>query len=71
MAALRERLPADSVGLFGDRIHVVTDAPERTARRAEGLLGEAGFPVAGIRTVEPSLEDVFVSVLVQKEGSAA
>ena len=68
VAALREKLPADSVGLFGDRVHVVTGSPESTTDRAAAILSDAGFPVSGIRTVEPSLEDVFVSVLVGEEG---
>lgn len=60
---LRERLQADSVGLFGDRVHIVTREPETTATRARQLLGEGGLEVGGIATVEPTLEDVFVSVL--------
>jgi ABC-2 type transport system ATP-binding protein len=66
VARLRETLEADSVGLFGDRVHVVTTSPETTAGRAQAILADSGFPVLGTRTVEPSLEDVFVSVLAQR-----
>ena len=62
-ALLRERLGADSVGLFGDRVHVVSRQPDAAARRIEQLLADAGLSVEAIRTVEPTLEDVFVSVL--------
>ena len=67
---LRERFAAGAVGLFGDRVHLVTDEPEQAAGRAEAALAAAGVPVQGIRPVEPSLEDVFVSVLGGKEASA-
>jgi ABC-2 type transport system ATP-binding protein len=65
---LREDLEADSVGLFGDRIHVVTKDSQRTASEAEKILQEAGLKVGGIRLIEPALEDVFVSVLSGDRG---
>ncbi len=64
---LRERLEAESVGLFGDRIHVVTRTPERTRDAIQTVLGEAGLKAEEIRLIEPSLEDVFVSVLHEQE----
>jgi ABC-2 type transport system ATP-binding protein len=63
---LRQRLAGATVGLFGDRVHVVSPEPERTATEAEAALGQAGLPILGIRTIEPSLEDVFISVLAEK-----
>jgi len=60
---LRHRLAAESVGLFGDRVHVVSTRPEETSRQASALLAEARIPIDAMRTIEPSLEDVFVSVL--------
>ncbi len=65
-AVLREQLVGESVGLFGDRVHVVSHQPEASARRAEAILAAAALPAAGIRPIEPSLEDVFVSVLGQR-----
>ena len=60
---LRERLEADSVGLFGDRDHIVTREPEAAAMRARQILDAGGLEVAAVGTIEPTLEDVFVSVL--------
>jgi len=60
---LRGELEADAVGLFGDRIHLVTQGPERAARQVEAILGRAGIEVLSIHPIEPVLEDVFVSVL--------
>ena len=65
---LREELEADSVGLFGDRIHVVTKDSQRTTSEAEKILQEAGLKVTSIRPIEPALEDVFVSVLSGGRG---
>jgi len=66
-AVLREQLEAVRVGLFGDRVHVVSMEPEKTAVQVEAILGRAGLPSLGTRTVEPSLEDVFVSVMARRD----
>jgi len=68
LAALREGLEGGSVGLFGDRVHLLSTRPDDDARRAETVLAAAGLPPAGIRPIEPSLEDVFISVLAEQEG---
>ncbi len=62
-SVLRERLQGASVGLFGDRVHVVSREPDGAARHIKSILDDAGLAVLGIRRVEPTLEDVFVSVL--------
>jgi len=66
---LRAHLAGASVGLFGDRVHVAvrdTAAAESAIRR---LVAAAGFESLAIRPIEPSLEDVFVSVLAAKEAA--
>jgi len=68
---LREQMEAARVGLFGDRVHVVTDDAERATSQIERILNEAGVPPLGIRPIEPSLEDVFVSVIAEQERAAA
>ncbi len=60
---LRERLAGVTVGLFGDRLHVVTGTPEETSAAIDALFSRERLAAAGIRTIEPSLEDVFVSIL--------
>ncbi|OFV95317.1 MAG: multidrug ABC transporter ATP-binding protein [Acidobacteria bacterium RIFCSPLOWO2_02_FULL_61_28] len=60
---LRTQFPPESVGLFGDRVHLVTEDPEKAAARADAVLRKEGIEPAGIRPIEPGLEDVFVSVL--------
>lgn len=70
-ALLRKELQTESVGLFGDRVHVVTPDPELTASRSKEILLRAGIGPAGIRRVEPALEDVFVSVLAHENKVAS
>jgi ABC-2 type transport system ATP-binding protein len=67
---LRERLPGASVGLFGDRVHLVIDTPERGEAQVAALLREGGIELLGIRQIEPNLEDVFVSVLSESASSS-
>ena len=67
---LKQQLSAGSVGLFGDRIHVVCAEPDRLAAEVQAALGQAGLALTGIRQIEPSLEDVFVSVLAEREPAA-
>ncbi len=69
-AVLREKIDAQSVGLFGDRIHVVALDAERAIAEVETALKQAGFEALSLRTIEPSLEDVFVSVLSEKGEDA-
>ena len=65
-ALLRENLKTDLVGLFGNRVHVVTKDPDKSIMTAQEILNKAGVMVGSIRTAEPTLEDVFVSVLTEK-----
>lgn len=67
-AVLKRRVKAESVGLFGDRIHVVTMDRAKTAQEVPAVLQAEGFALQGLRLIEPSLEDVFVSVLTSEGG---
>ena len=68
-ALLREHLAGASVGLFGDRVHVAVRDTAATESAIRRLVVAAGFESLAIRLIEPSLEDVFVSVLAAKETS--
>ena len=67
---LRAQLSEVAVGLFGDRVHVVSMEHERASAEAQAALAQAGLEVIGIRPIEPSLEDVFISVLAEKKLAA-
>ncbi len=64
-ALLQERLQADRVGLFGDRIHIVTQDEEKASSLSREVLTGAGIEVTAMRPVEPALEDVFISILAR------
>ena len=64
---LREHYTPDSVGLFGDRVHLVTQESEKDSAEAEKIISAAGLFCLGIRPIEPSLEDVFISVLAENK----
>jgi ABC-2 type transport system ATP-binding protein len=65
---LREAIPGASVGIFGDRLHLVTDDPEKDQELATDILAKEGVELNSLRRIEPSLEDVFVSVLSESHG---
>lgn len=64
-AHLRDRLPRAAIALYGDRLHVTAEALDEN--RIRSALREGGFEPAGVRPIEPSLEDVFVAVVAHGE----
>lgn len=67
-ALLREHLRGATVGLFGDRVHVATTQAAATEQATRELVAQAGFELISLRPIEPSLEDVFVSVLAGQKN---
>jgi ABC-2 type transport system ATP-binding protein len=67
-ATLKDKLKVATVGLFGDRVHVVGDRPAEIANEVEQLLAEAGIALQTVRPIDPTLEDVFVSVLAETKN---
>jgi ABC-2 type transport system ATP-binding protein len=65
---LREHLRGATVGLFGDRVHVAATDPTAAQQRIRELVASAGFELLSLRPIEPSLEDVFVSVLAERKA---
>ena len=62
-AVLRAHLTGATVGLFGDRVHVAAADPAAAETAIRAAVAAAGLELASLRRIEPSLEDVFVSVL--------
>ncbi len=65
---LRERLASIPVGLFGDRVHVVTEDVAHATKHIKQILSDESVEVKSVRPIEASLEDVFVSVLASEKG---
>jgi ABC-2 type transport system ATP-binding protein len=57
------QVPGAEVQMFGDRLNVVVPNPQKDWPRIRGELQQAGITVAGWRSVVPSLENVFISLL--------
>mgnify|MGYP001493781940 CR=1 FL=1 len=53
--------------LFGRELHLLTGEAEATAPRLREALGAQGFRVTDISPIQPSLEDVFVSLIEAKD----
>ena len=60
---LRNELPGTAVTLFGERVHVGVKDPDRAVAGVEKALKGAQIPSSSIRKIEPSLEDIFVSMV--------
>jgi ABC-2 type transport system ATP-binding protein len=67
---IKEQRPAIEVQAFGDRINVMLQDPERELADVEQILASAGIVTASRRTIAPSLENVFISLLTHTEGVA-
>ncbi|MCU0578944.1 MAG: ABC transporter ATP-binding protein [Desulfobacterota bacterium] len=64
---LREVFKGDAVGLFGDRVHLISREPRKDGEKAGDILTAAGLTPAAIRPVAPSLEDVFISLVAAEK----
>lgn len=70
MVHLRKQIEGASVGLFGDRIHMVVTARDEAMAQIKEVLRNENLTVHEIREIDPSLEDVFVSVLAARKEEA-
>lgn len=64
---LRNIFPHETVGLFGATVHVFTKNADQAMLQIEKHLKENGCAVESVQVIEPSLEDVFVSVIGGKD----
>lgn len=62
-ASLRETFPEGTVGLFGDRVHLAVQMADKVESRVKARLAKDGLQLESFRSIPPSLEDVFVSVV--------
>jgi ABC-2 type transport system ATP-binding protein len=61
-AVLRNLPEVREVQLFGDRLNVVVEEPEKAMAFIEAALSKEGIPIIQKRVLPPSLENVFISV---------
>ncbi len=63
---LRQNPLVRSADMFGDRVHAVASGLE-TAATIEADLAQNGITVRTVRQIEPSLEDVFVAIVRERD----
>lgn len=68
LQVLRARFGADQVQLFGDRLHVRV-ADSRGSFHVTAALEESGMGVTSVRTIVPTLEDVFIERVSHRPAS--
>jgi len=57
--------------LFGAAVHLSVDEAEPVARAVRDALAREGVALESVQPIEPSLEDVFISVIRRADGGAA
>jgi ABC-2 type transport system ATP-binding protein len=60
---LRDSSVPIGVQAFGDRLHIIVEDENTGSRDIIELLKDAGVPLKGMRSVPPSLENIFISML--------
>jgi hypothetical protein len=55
------------VALYGTAIHVLIDPARQSPEGLRGWLTGAGLTVRALAPIEPSLEDVFISLIERPE----
>jgi ABC-2 type transport system ATP-binding protein len=66
---LKTHLEPWRVAIFGDRLHLVLDHPDRDLAAVHRWLGAAAIPVTGVRPIPFSLEDAFIGIVQRAEGA--
>ncbi|WP_408967427.1 ATP-binding cassette domain-containing protein [Oryzomonas sp.] len=65
---LRQQRPDLTVSLFGDRLHLTGDTKALSDHELRELFRQARMELQALERVEPSLEDVFVSMIGGEDG---
>jgi ABC-2 type transport system ATP-binding protein len=66
VGAVRES-PVREVAVFGNALHVLAKREEDVSSSIRSLLAEQGLVATRLERIEPSLEDVFVSLVESKD----
>lgn len=71
MAVVEKTPGVREVALFGKGLHAVSTAPEQTIGAIRAQLAGAGFAPVRIERINPTLEDVFVSLIEARDRENA
>ena len=61
----------ESIQIFGDRLHLLTDKPDVVSAQLATKLQAEGAQVLTLRTIQPSMEDVFMHLARRDEEEHA
>ena len=64
---IREKLKIQDLELYGSQVHLITSQPRRISGKIERLLRNNQIIVHSLSAVEPSLEDVFIACMRERE----
>jgi ABC-2 type transport system ATP-binding protein len=70
MNALKGRPGIEDVAVFGAGLHLKVDDPESGADEVRKALAAAGIAIRVLEPIEPSMEDVFVTLLEHQDRKA-
>lgn len=69
LEVLKERKELVEVALYGPALHVVAKSAEEAKQLINSVLKEENISLRSLQKIEPSLEDVFVSLIEEREKS--
>ncbi len=69
-ALLQAQADVAGVSVHGAQLHVTLDNPEQL-KKVEKVLAQAGFNIRSVEIIQPSLEDVFISMVAQRRQGDA
>jgi ABC-2 type transport system ATP-binding protein len=58
------------VSIFGDRLHVVVDNPDRDVPQIKALLSNAEINLHSLRPISFTLEDAFIGIVQRSSAEA-
>lgn len=64
---LKKKFSDADISLFGDRIHFSDARMDEEIGKIERILADSGIDIKGVREIEPTLEDIFVSALKKED----
>ncbi len=65
---LKQHLDPWRISIFGDRLHLVLDTPDRDIAQIQALLKTAKIPINSFRPIPFSLEDAFISIVQRTQS---
>lgn len=68
---LKTHLEPWRVSIFGDRLHVVLDDPDRELAHLRSLFEQANLPIHSLRPIGFSLEDAFIGIVQRAQQPPA